>query len=223
MNHFREGIYDQITDFLADKMPENERNNFEKELVQNETLRSEIEKVSLVKKMAERNALREKIKAIQAEKLEEWAGEEKTKPRSPFFRIIGLGAMAASIALLFFLNYTAFTLPNEAELSLRGSGTELSQLQKENFDNFFNGQDALRKGKNEEAIVYLQKVTESPTIRKYYKDAALWYMAVANVDKYPAETERIVAKIATDKDFRFEISNVDKLKIKWKTFKNKHF
>jgi hypothetical protein len=223
MTDFKEGIYDQITDFLADKMPENERIDFEKELTENELLKAEVEKVRLVKKMAERNALREKIKAIQAEKLVEWAEEEKVKPRNPFFKIIGLSGIAASIALLFFLNFTAFTLPNEAELSLRGSGTELSQLQKENFDNYFKGQDALRKGKNEEAIIYLQKVIESPTIRKYYKDAALWYIAVANVDKYPAETERIIAKITNDKDFRFKISLVDKLKIKWTTFKNKHF
>ncbi len=224
MNELGEDIYNQITDYLANKMPHNERIDFEKVIEKNDDLKSEIEKIALVKKMAERNALREQIKSIQAEKLEEWAEEtEKPKPSFSFFKLISLSGMAAGIALIFFLNYTTFSYPNEEELSYRGSSNDLTQLQRNNFDNYYKGQNALRNGRNEEAIVYLNKVIESATIRQYYKDAALWYIAVANVDKYPSKTEEIMAKITTNKEFIFEIPIVDKLKLKWKTFTSKHF
>lgn len=217
-----EQIHQQIEDYLNNRLGETEKADFEARMAADADLREEVVKLQLLRQIAKRNATREKIKAIQAEKLAEWKAEiadnqevieEETKPKFKIWRNIGTFVAAASVALVMYLNFSSFTMPDAATLSERGNSAELDAVQKLNFENYLTAQKALKTGDNKTAIEYFEKVRNSTEIRPYYRDASMWFLAVANVDKNPKKAEDLMQDILSKKDFKYEVSTLDKARI----------
>jgi hypothetical protein len=216
-----EQIHQQIEDYLNDRLGETEKTDFEARMAADTDLREEVVKLQLLRQIAKRNATRENIKAIQAEKLAEWNSEstdnqeviEEIKPKFKIWRSIGTFAAASSVALLIYLNFSSVSMPNETTLSERGNSTELDSIQKVHFENYLTAQKALKSGDNATAITYFEKVSNATEIRPYYRDASRWFLAVANVNKNPKNAEDLMQDILGEKEFQYEISALDKARI----------
>jgi hypothetical protein len=219
-----EELQQHIEDYLNDRLDATTKADFEARMAVDTDLREEVVKLQLLRQIAKRNATREKIKAIQTEKISEWKAEatdneeitdetERAKPKLKIWRNFGTFAAAASVALVMYLNFSSISMPNEATLSERGNGAELDSIQKVNFENYLTAQKALQSGDNATAISYFEKVANATEIRPYYKDASTWFLAVANVEKSPKKAEELMQNILSKQDFKYEVSLLDKARM----------
>jgi hypothetical protein len=218
-----------LEDYLANRLSGSDIVSIEAEINNIPAVKAEYEKLLLLKNTIQRQQTRDKIKAIHAQKMAEWKDEDseneerkiislqpKKNNISTFFKIGGMVAAACAVFMIY-LSVSPISMPDATNLSERGNSSELDSLQKLEFGYYLQGQKALSEGKNEEAIVLFQKVMEAKNIRPYYKDAALWFSAVANSELgNDAKVNEILKQIDSRNDFRYEISRMDRLKIWWK-------
>lgn len=219
-----EELHQHIEDYLNNRLDAVERAIFERRMAQDEDFREEVVKLQLLRMIAKKQATRNKIQLIQSQKLANWRSEnleenvesEEEEERKPRFRILrnaGTLAAAASIAVVCYLNFSAITLPNETTLAERGNSTELDSLQKINFENYLAAQKALNSGNNKLAIERFEQVIEGRELRPYYIDASRWFIAVANVEENPEKAEDMMQDILSKKDFKYEVSFLDKARM----------
>lgn len=217
-----EELHQHIEDYLNNRLDAVERAIFERRMAQDEDFREEVVKLQLLRMIAKKQATRNKIQLIQSQKLANWHAEdmaennETEQERKPRFRIVrnfGTLAAAASIATVCYLNFSAITLPNETTLAERGNSTELDSLQKINFENYLAAQKALNSGDNKLAIERFEQVIEGRELRPYYIDASRWFIAVANVEENPEKAEDMMQDILSKKDFKYEVSFLDKARM----------
>ena len=218
-----------LEDYLANRLSGSDIVSIEAKINNIPAVKVEYEKLVLLKNTIQRQQTRDKIKAIHAQKMAAWKGEDsgneggrivslqpKKNNLSTFFKIGGI-AVAACAVFMIYLSVSPISMPDATNLSERGNSTELDSLQKLEFGYYLQGQKALSEGKNQEAIVMCQKVMDAKNIRPYYKDAALWFSAVANSELgNEAKVNEILNQIDSRDDFKYEISKMDRLKIWWK-------
>ncbi len=224
-----ENTQQMLEDYLANRLTGMDITFIEAQIDNIPAVKTEYEKLLLLKNTIQRQQTRDKIKAIHAQKMAEWKGEDseneggkiiKLQPQksnvSNFFKIGGMAAAACAVFMIY-LSVSPISTSDPTNLSERGNSTELDSLQKLEFEYYLQGQKALSDGKNQEAIVMFQKVMEAQNIRPYYKDASLWFSAVANSEMgNEAKVNEILKQIDSKGDFRYEISRIDRLKIWWK-------
>lgn len=228
-----EELHQHIEDYLNNRLDAVEKAIFERRMAQDEDFREEVVKLQLLRMIAKRQATRDKIQLIQAQKLANWRSEEaeevteneneevQIKPRFRVLRNFGTLAAAASIAAVCYLNFSPITLPNDSTLAERGNSAELDSSQKANFENYLAAQKALKFGNNELAIERFEQVMAGKDLQPYYIDASKWFIAVANVDKNPEKAEDMMQDILSKKDFKYEISFLDKARMWMKIQVNK--
>lgn len=218
-----------IEDYLANRLSETDKIDIKAQIDNIPAVKAEYERILLLKTIIQRQQIRDKIKVIHDKKMAEWQ-EENTEseggkiinfqPRrnslSTFFKIGGMAAAACAVFMIY-LSVSPISTPDATNLSERGNSTELDSLQKLEFSYYLQGQKSLSEGKNQDAIVMFQKVMEAKNIRPYYKDAALWFSAVANSKMGNEEKANEIMKQIDDRtDFKYEISSMDRLKMWWR-------
>ena len=215
-----------LEDYLANRLRGSDIVSIEAEINNTPAVKAEYEKLLLLKNTIQRQQTRDKIKAIHAQKMAEWKEEDseneggriisfqsKRNNITTFFKISGMVAAACAVFIIY-LSVSSISTPNATNLSERGNSSELDSLQKLEFSYYLQGQKALSAGKNQEAIMMFQKVMEAKNIRPYYKDAALWFSAVANSEMgNEAKVNEILKQIDNQSDFRYEISKMDRWKM----------
>lgn len=222
-----------IEDYLANHLSDTDIIYIEAQIDNIPAVKAEYEKMLLLKNTIQRQQTRDTIKAIHAQKMAEWKEENseneggriiKFQPKrnyfSSIFKIGGIAAAACAVFMIY-LSVSPISTPDATNLSERGNSTELDSLQKLDFWYYLQGQKALSEGKNQEAIVLFQKVMEAENIRPYYKDAALWFSAVANSAMgNETKAKEILKQIDNREDFKYDISKMDRLKMWWKGLRN---
>lgn len=214
----KEKILDQIQEYLNDKMSSEDTENFRQKIEEDSSLREDVEKLRLLKSIAERQRLRDEIKAIHQEKMIEWRQTEEIVPvkKLNFWKISGGFAIAASVAMACFLTFSDVSYEPISSETERGNAENQDLILKK-FDK--NIQD-LATGDAEKAILLFEdfvRIKNNPNIRPYYKDAADWYSVVALVKaKKYQEADELIKNIEARTDYKFNISNIDLWKMKWK-------
>lgn len=215
-----------IEDYLANRLSDTDIIYIEAQIDNIPAVKAEYEKLLLLKNTIQRQRTRDKIKAIHAQKMVEWKQEDLQNEsgkiiklptsKNKFLTIFKIGGIAAAACAVFmiYLSVSPISMPDATNLSERGNSTELDSLQKLDFGYYLQGQKALSEGKNQEAIVLFQKVMEAENIRPYYKDAALWFSAVANSAMgNETKAKEILKQIDNREDFKYDISKMDRLKM----------
>jgi hypothetical protein len=215
-----------LEDYLANRLEGTDIIFIEAKIDNVPVVKAEYEKLVLLKNTIQRQQTRDKIQAIHAQKMAAWKGEDseneggrivalypKKNNLSTFFKIGGFAAAACAVFMIY-LSVSPISTPDATNLSERGNSTELDSLQKLEFGYYLQGQKALSEGKNQDAIVMFKKVMEAKNIRPYYKDASLWFSAVANSKMgNDAKVNEILKQIDSQVDFKYEISRMDRWKI----------
>ncbi len=215
-----------LEDYLAKRLTGSDIIFIEAQIGNIPAVKVEYDRLLLLKNTIQRQQTRDKIKAIHAKKMAEWKEDDlenvggriiKFQPkRNSFSTIFNIGGMAAAACAVFmiYLSVSPISTSDATNLSERGNSTELDSLQKLDFGYYLQGQKALSEGKNQEAILMFQKVMQAKNIRPYYKDASLWFSAVANSELgNEVKVNEILKRIDSQSDFRYEISKMDRLKI----------
>ena len=215
-----------IEDYLANRLSDTDIIYIEAQIDNIPAVKAEYEKLLLLKNTIQRQRTRDKIKAIHAQKMVEWKQEDLENEsgkiiklptsKNKFLTIFKIGGIAAAACAVFmiYLSVSPISTPDATNLSERGNSTELDSLQKLDFGYYLQGQKSLSEGKNQEAIVLFQKVMEAENIRPYYKDAALWFSAVANSAMgNETKAKEILKQIDNREDFKYDISKMDRLKM----------
>lgn len=229
MKTINEQTQKMLEDYLANRLSNNDTIYIEAQINNIPIVKVEYDRMLLLKNTIQRQQTRDKIRAIHAEKMVEWKGENSENEggrvtslqpkKNNISRIFKIGGMAAAACAVFmiYLSVSPISTPDATNLSERGNSTELDSLQKLEFGYYLQGQKALSEDKNQEAIVMFQKVMEAKNIRPYYKDASLWFSAVANAELgNEVKVNEILKQIDSRSDFKYEISKVDRLKMWWK-------
>lgn len=199
---------DIVANYLNNKLGEEEKNNFEKELISNTSLKSDTDNLSLVKQIAERSRILNQAKVIHNREVESL--------KKPFLKVIPLVKIAsfAAAASLVFMIYLGNSDVKYIEISSveRGQGTQQSALK-----NFEKGIDFLKQNKNDEALVEFNHVIDNQNIEEYYRDASLWYevVALSNMNE-DLKAKEMLKSIEGDERFKYKISFLDKLRIKFR-------
>ncbi len=216
-------ILDQIQQYLSQQMSEEERANFTQKIEGDSLLKDDVEKLSLLKSIAERQRLREEIKSIHQQKMAEWGEpvEILLVKKLNFWKITGGFSVAASVAMVCFLNF------NDVKYEPISSETERGNIENQDvvLKKFDETITKLENGdvKNSYLLYESFKAIKAQTnLRPYYKDAADWYSVVALVksEEYQ-KADELLKNIESRNDYKFKISTVDKWKTKWKILVNK--
>jgi hypothetical protein len=217
-------LNDRIGAYLNNKLSELEKNEFEKELNQNLDLQTEVEKLRLLKSIAQKHQTRAMIQEIQAQKLEEWSNDQlainPSRGRSvSLWKNISVALAACLVMAVGYLSFSpiATPQPDMEMVTERGKDTQLSKTDQFYYEQFYKGQDLLKHNKPTEALACFEKVQAAEGIRQYYKDASTWYSAVAYLNNHqPEKAKTLMQEIDENPDFTFEIETLDKLKMDWK-------
>jgi hypothetical protein len=216
-------ILDQIQQYLSQKMTEEERADFTQKIEGDSLLKDDVEKLSLLKNIAERQRLRDEIKSIHQQKMAEWNDSEEILPvrKLNFWKVTGGFAVAASVAMVCFLTFS--------DVNYKPISSETERGNIENQDLVLKKLDeAITKLENGDVksafLLYedFKKIKAEKNLRPYYKDAADWYSVVALVksEEYQ-KADELLKNIESRTDYKFGISTVDKWKMKWKILINK--
>lgn len=198
---------DIIANYLNNKLGEDEKNDFEKELISNTSLKNDTDNLNLVKQIAKRSRILNEAKLIHNQQMESL--------KKPFLKVITLAKIAsfAAAASLVFMIYLGNSDVKYIEISSveRGQGTQQSALK-----NFEKGIDFLKQNKNAEALVEFDYVIDNQNIEEYYRDASLWYevVALSNMNE-DLKAKEILKSIEGNERFKYKVSFWDKLKIKF--------
>ncbi len=199
---------DIIANYLNNKLGEEEKNDFEKELKSNTSLKSDTDNLSLVKQIAKRSRILNEAKLIHHREI-----ESLKKPTSKVITLVKIASFAAAASLVFMI-YLGNSDVKYIEISSveRGQGTQQSALK-----NFEKGIDFLKQNKNAEALVEFDYVVDNQNIEEYYRDASLWYevVALSNMNE-DLKAKEILKSIEGDESFKYKVSFWDKLKIKFR-------
>jgi hypothetical protein len=127
--------------------------------------------------------------------------------------LVKIASFAAAASLVFMI-YLGNSDVKYIEISSveRGQGTQQSALK-----NFEKGIDFLKQNKNDEALVEFNHVIDNQNIEEYYRDASLWYevVALSNMNE-DLKAKEMLKSIEGDERFKYKISFLDKLRIKFR-------
>jgi hypothetical protein len=204
-----ENYIDLIADYLNEKLDLSQRADFEKELLLNESLQKETEKLGLLKKIAERNRILEEAKIIHNREL----NTLKTPVKVFSWAKIASFTAAASVMLMLYLGNSDVDYIEVSAVE-RGGDTTQSFI-----TNFEKGVSFLKENKNKEAISEFDSLINNQNIEEYFQDASKWYkvVALAEMDN-DIEAQKLLNVIESDNSFKFKISFLDKLKVKLRLF-----
>jgi hypothetical protein len=216
-------ILDQIQQYLSQQMSEEERADFTQKIEGDSLLKDDVEKLSLLKNIAERQRLRDEIKSIHHQKMAEWNDSVEVLPikKLNFWKISGGFAVAASVAMTCFLTFSDVNYEPISSETERGN-IENQDLVLKKFDETIK---ELENGDVKNSVLLYEdfkKIKAEENLRPYYKDAADWYSVVALVksEEYQ-KADELLKNIESKTDYKFGISTVDKWKMKWKILINK--
>jgi hypothetical protein len=211
-------ILDQIQQYLNQQMSEEERIDFMQKIESDSLLKDDVEKLTLLKNIAERQRLRDEIKSIHQQKMAEWSDSEEILPikKLNFWKITGGFAVAASVAMACFLTFSDVNYKSISSETERGN-IENQDLVLKKFDETIK---AIENGDVKNSLnsyETLTKIKARENLRPYYKDAADWYSVVALVksEEYQ-KADELLKNIESRTDYKFGISTLDKWKMKWK-------
>jgi hypothetical protein len=216
-------ILDQIQQYLSQQMSEEERADFTQKIEEDSLLKDDVEQLTLLKNIAERQRLRDEIKSIHQQKMTEWNDSEGVLPvkKLNYWQITGGFAVAASVAMVCFLTFSDVNYKPISSETERGN-FENQDLVLKKFDENIK---KLENGEVKNSVLLYEdfkKIKAENNLRQYYKDAADWYSVVALVKsgEYQKANE-LLKNIESKTDYKFGISSVDKWKMKWKILINK--
>ena len=102
-----ENELDLIKRYINQELNDQENTLFEQQITNDATLQDDIEKIKLLQKITARHQLRENIRKIQSEKIEQWYADDannnieltlNSKPKvRPIWQYVSSGAVAASV------------------------------------------------------------------------------------------------------------------------------
>ena len=215
-------ILDQIQQYLSQQMSEEERTDFNQKVDRDLSLKEDVEKLSLLKNIAERQRLRDEMKTIHQQKMAEWDEPVEILPvkKLDFWKITGGFSVAASVAMVCFLTFSDVKYEPISSETERGNVENQDVVLRkfdENIKNLENGDVKSSYLLYEDFV----KIKTLPNLRPYYKDAADWYSVVALVksEEYQ-KADELLKNIESRTDYKFGISTVDKWKMKWKILIN---
>ena len=201
-----ENNVDTIADYLNQKLGTKEQADFENEIQTNPTMKEDLEKLRLLRQIAERNRILEQAKTIHTQQI-----EALKKPKGGIISLAKIATLAAAASVIFMI-YLGNSDVNYLEISLveRGDGNVKTAL-----NNFENGVNLLKDNKNQAAISEFENVLKNQDIEEYYRDASQWYEAVALAKIGEDEQAKsILNSIENNKNFKYQISFWDKIRIK---------
>ena len=201
-----ENNIDIIADYLNQKLGTKKRANFEKELLTNPTMKEDLEKLRLLRQIAERNRILEQAKTIHTQQI-----EALKKPKGGIISLAKIATLAAAASVIFMI-YLGNSDVNYLKISSveRGDGDVKTAL-----INFENGINLLKDNKNQAAISEFENVLKNQDIEDYYRDASKWYEAVALAKIGEDEQAKMILNsIENSKNFKYQISFWDKIRIK---------
>lgn len=216
-------ILDQIQQFLSQQMSDEERTNFTQKIEADSLLKDDVEKLGLLKSIAERQRLRDEIKSIHQQKMAEWNDSEDISPvrKLNLWKITGSFSVAASVAIACFLTFSDVKYEPISSETERGS-IENQDVVLRKFD------EAIKKLETGDVkssyLLYedFKAIKAQENLRPYYKDAADWYSVVALVksEEYQ-KADELLKNIESRTDYKFGINKVDRWKMKSKILVNK--
>lgn len=217
MKEFSEDTYDKIEAYLLKRLDSDATQRFEEEMNQNPTLKEEVVKMELLRKIVNKIETRRNIKEIQSKVLHQKEDEMPDneflmKPKRNVFRFQKLIPFSAA-AMVFFavgLNFSAFDLPDKETLAMRGIA--LQNEKQKNQERYFEAQLLLVEGKNEEAALIFEDISKTKDIKPYYYEACEWYRAVALIETEPETSQKIIKKLTDNPTPRFKISYLERAK-----------
>ena len=201
-----ENNVDTIADYLNQKLGTKEQADFENEIQTNPTMKEDLEKLRLLRQIAERNRILEQAKTVHTQRI-----EALKKPKGGIISLAKIATLAAAASVIFMI-YLGNSEVNYLEISSveRGDGNVKTAL-----INFENGVNLLKDNKNQAAISEFENVLKNQDIEEYYRDASQWYEAVALTKIGEDEqAKRILNSIENNKNFKYQISFWDKIRIK---------
>jgi hypothetical protein len=216
-------ILDQIQQYLSQQMSEKESADFTQKIKDDSLLKDDVEQLTLLKNLAERQRLRDEIKSIHQQKMTEWSDSEETLPikKLNYWKITGGFAVAASVAMVCFLTFSDVNYKPISSETERGNIENQDLVLKKLDENI----KELENGDVKNSLLLYEdftKIKAEKNLRPYYKDAADWYSVVALVKSEDYQkADELLKNIESRTDYKFGISTVDKWKMKWKILINK--
>ncbi|UBM58198.1 hypothetical protein LAG90_15435 [Marinilongibacter aquaticus] len=208
-----------LENYLFGRLAEDKRADLESRLDTESELATQLEDLRRLRAVAQRFDLRQRIKAVQAEKLREWSEpavkihRSKGKLLKLWPQLVG-SAIAASVIFTLYMGQADFQLPDTVSLKMRGTTDNDELAQSLAFQQYLHAQEALLNGQFETAAENFDHVKDSPEIRRYYKDASLWFEAVATSEFDEEKSEALLQEIESRTDFEYPLSWVEKMKLK---------
>ena len=201
-----ENNIDIIADYLNEHLGTKERADFETELLTNPTMKEDLEKLRLLRQIAERNRILEQVKTVHTQQI-----EALKKPKTGIISLAKIATLAAAASVVFMI-YLGNSDVNYLKISSveRGDGNVKTALV-----NFENGINLLKDNKNQAAISEFENVLKNQDIEEYYRDASQWYEAVALAKIGEDEQAKtILNSIENNKNFKYQILFWDKIRLK---------
>lgn len=155
--------------------------------------------------------LREKIKAIQEEKIHEWRKLEKPKTKFTILKWSSVAA-AACLAGVLYLTNADFTTPSVINLQERGNSAQSND--EAIYVEFLEANKLLEAKKYSEAAKLFSQVAKNKDYATYYREMSSWYeiVAISNVDEDKAK--ELLLKFENKPLSKYEVPELEKLKMR---------
>lgn len=174
------------------------------------TFKSLFQNLQNLAEASKKYELREKIKAIQEEKIQWWKLE---KPKTKF-TVLKWSSVAAAACLtgVLYLTNADFTTPSVINFQERGSSAQSNEGAI--YVEFLEANKLLAAKKYSEAATLFSQVAQNKDYATYYREMSSWYeiVAVSNVDEDKAK--ELFLKFENKPLSKYEVPELEKLKMR---------
>lgn len=206
-------MQEKIEDYLLLSKTNPNRKSLLKEMQDDAQMNEQLQKTALLQEALLRHKVRESVTKARE--------EANSKQRKSFTWQYALPstAIAASIALFFFLKPIDVGNPDETYTTLRGVNTHKAETG--NTKVLLDAQKLVSSGQGANAIPTLEGLVKNANFRDYYHNRTLWLLAVAYLqNKQPKKAEETFNAIACEGD-GCSFDKVDATKFKTQVFIDK--
>jgi hypothetical protein len=201
-------LQEQIEDYVAGKMPDTDKIDFEQKIKADEELRQKITETQRLREILLRSRVRRQVNAARK--------EINQPPKRGIIYIFGSFAAAASV--IFFLLSTQITFSTQ-ESNYRGEIEPINQGTQARENDFRKAQAIIEKGNEpQKAIAILEQLSVNPDISQNYQRNSKWLLVIAYLQADEAiKAEKIFDGINCE-GIECPYSSWEKTKIKWQIF-----
>lgn len=205
-------LQEQIDDYVAGVMSENDKVSFEEKIKSDTQLQKQVTETQRLREVLLRSRVRNSINSART---------EIQKPQKGKGLVLTLGGFAAAASILLFMLSSPMMLTSQ-EFNYRGE-TTINQASEARVKDFEQAQIIINKGeKPEEAIKILEKLAYNPEISSNYQRNSKWMLVIAYLQANEAtKAEETFNKISCE-GIECPYSSWEKAKIKWQIFWGKN-